>query len=105
VLLNLVLLQSSPVAGGSALLGFLPLILMFAIFFFLVIMPTQRQKKQTAKMLSELQNGNVIQTSGGIVGTIITINANDDTLVIRVKPDNIKLQVARSAVAGLIAEK
>jgi preprotein translocase subunit YajC len=105
VLLNLVLLQSSPAAGGGALLGFLPLILMFAIFFFLVIMPMQRQKKQTAKMLSELQNGNVIQTSGGIVGTIVTINANDDTLVIRVKPDNIKLQVARSAVAGLISEK
>jgi len=105
VLLNFVLLQTSPGASGGALLGFLPLILMFAIFFFLVIMPMQRQKKQTAKMLSELQNGNVVQTSGGIVGTIVTINANDDTLVIRVKPDNIKLQVARSAVAGLIAEK
>lgn len=105
MLLNLVLLQSSPAAGGGALLGFLPLILMFAIFFFLVIMPMQRQKRQTAKMLSGLQNGNVVQTSGGIVGTIVTINANDDTLVIRVKPDNIKLQVARSAVAGLIAEK
>ena len=39
-------------------------------------------------MLSELQNGNVVQTSGGIVGTIVTINSNDDTLVIRVKPDN-----------------
>ena len=102
---NLVLLQISPGGSGGALLGFLPLILMFAIFFFLVIMPMQRQKKQTAKMLSELQNGNVVQTSGGIVGTIVTINANDDTLVIRVKPDNIKLQVARSAVAGLIAEK
>ena len=105
MLLNLVLLQSSPAGGGGALLGFLPLILMFAIFFFLVIMPMQRQKRQTAKMLSGLQNGNVVQTSGGIVGTIVTINANDDTLVIRVKPDNIKLQVARSAVAGLIAEK
>ena len=43
-------------------------------------------------------------TTGGIVGTIVTIN-NDDTLILRVKPDNIKLQVARSAVSGLVTEE
>ncbi len=52
-------------------------------------------------MLSSLQNGNVVLTSGGIVGTIISIG-DDDTLVLRVKPDNIKLQVARSAVSNLV---
>ena len=52
-------------------------------------------------MLSNLQNGQVVQTSGGIVGTIVSIDS-DDTLVLRVKPDNVKLQVARSAVANLI---
>ena len=56
-------------------------------------------------LLEGLQNGNVVQTSGGIVGTIVSINSNDDTLVLRVKPDNIKLQVARSAVSGLISDK
>lgn len=60
----------------------------------------QRQKKQQQKMLAELQNGNTVVTSGGIIGTIVAIE-NDDTLVLRVKPDNIKLQVARSAVTGL----
>jgi preprotein translocase subunit YajC len=65
----------------------------------------QRQKKQQKQMLANLQPGNVVQTSGGIVGTILSLNAGDDTLVIRVKPDNVKLQVARSAVAGLVAEK
>ena len=49
-----------------------------------------------------LQNGQVVQTSGGIVGTIVAIES-DDTLVLRVKPDNVKLQVARSAVSSLIA--
>ena len=39
------------------------------------------------------------------MGTIVSLNADDDTLVLRVKPDNIKLQVARSAVAGLISDK
>lgn len=53
-------------------------------------------------MLSNLQNGQVVQTSGGIVGTIVAIES-DDTLVLRVKPDNVKLQVARSAVSSLVA--
>jgi preprotein translocase subunit YajC len=63
----------------------------------------QRQKKNQQKMLSSLQNGNTVLTSGGIVGTIISIG-DDDTLVLRVKPDNIKLQVARSAVSNLVGE-
>ena len=56
--------------------------------------------EQQKKMLEELQNGNTVLTSGGIVGTIVSIDG--DTLVLRVKPDNIKLQVARSAVSSLI---
>jgi len=52
-------------------------------------------------MLRELQNGQMVLTSGGIVGTIVTIS-DDDTLVLRVKPDNVKLQVARSAVSSLV---
>jgi preprotein translocase subunit YajC len=63
----------------------------------------QRQKKNQQKMLSSLQNGQTVLTSGGIVGTIISIG-DDDTLVLRVKPDNIKLQVARSAVSNLVTE-
>jgi preprotein translocase subunit YajC len=52
-------------------------------------------------MLASLQSGNEVVTTGGIVGTIISVA--QDTLIIRVKPDNIKLQVARSAVASLIS--
>jgi len=84
------------------MLGFLPILLIFGIFYFLLFLPMQRQKKQQQKMLASLQNGNVVQTSGGIVGTIISIS-EDDTLVLRVKPDNIKLQVARSAVSSLVS--
>ena len=83
------------------MLSFLPILLIFGIFYFLLFMPMQRQKKQQKAMLSSLQNGNVVLTSGGIVGTIISIG-EDDTLVLRVKPDNVKLQVARSAVSGLV---
>lgn len=62
----------------------------------------QRQRKNTQKMLAGLQNGNTVVTSGGIVGTIVSID-KDDTVVLRVKPDNIKLQVARSAVSSLVS--
>ncbi len=81
----------------------LPLALV-AIFYLLVFMPMQRQKKQQQQMLKTLENGNVVLTSGGIVGTIVSVN-NDDTLILRVKPDNVKLQVARSAVSSLVAEE
>ena len=97
-----IILQSA--GAASPIMAFLPLVLIIAIFYFLVMMPMQRQKRQQAQMLRDLQNGNVVLTTGGIVGTIVTINA-DDTLVLRIKPDNVKLQVARSAVSGLVTEE
>lgn len=97
MVLNL-LLQS---ASSNSLLGFLPILLIFGIFYFLLFMPMQRQRKQQQKMLAGLQNGNVVVTSGGMVGTIIAIEG-DDTLVLRVKPDNVKIQVTRSSVSSLL---
>ena len=62
----------------------------------------QRQRKQQQKMLSGLQNGQVVVTSGGIVGTVVAIDA-DDTVVLRVKPDNVKLQITRSSVSSVVS--
>lgn len=89
----------------NPILSFLPILLIFAIFYFLLFLPMQRQKKQQREMLKNLQNGQTVVTNGGIVGTILALNAEDDTLIIRVKPDNVKLQVARSSVAGLLGEQ
>jgi len=90
--------------SSNPILGFLPLVVILAIFYLLVFMPMQKQRKQQAQMLRDLKNGQVVLTTGGIVGSIVTIN-EDDTLILRVKPDNIKIQVARSAVASLVAEE
>src|SRR5690349_21324833 len=98
VVLNL-FLQTAP---SNSLLGFLPILLIFGIFYFLLFLPMQKQRKQTQRMLATLQNGNTVVTSGGIVGTIISIDG-DETLVLRVKPDNIKIQVARSAVSSVVS--
>lgn len=96
--LALFLLQQQP--ATNPLVSLLPLVFVVAIFYFLVFMPMQKQKKQQAQMLQELQAGNEVLTTGGIVGTIVTIS--QDMLVLRVKPDNIKLQVARSAISSLV---
>jgi preprotein translocase subunit YajC len=87
---------------NSSLLSFLPILLIFGIFYFLLFLPMQKQRKQQQKMLSSLQNGNTVVTSGGIVGTIVSIDG-DDTVVLRVKPDNVKIQVARSAVSSVVS--
>ena len=96
--------QASPGAPASnPLMSFLPLIFIVAIFYFLVFMPMQRQKKTQATMLQSLQSGNEVLTTGGIVGTIVNITG--DMLILRVKPDNIKLQVSRASVASLVKQE
>ena len=92
--------QAAPTAQTNPLMSFLPLVFIVAIFYFLVFMPMQKQKKQQAQMLSSLQTGTDVLTTGGIVGTIVSLT--DTTMVLRVKPDNIKLQVSRTAVASLV---
>src|SRR5215472_7985055 len=95
--------QSTPAPTQSPFGMFVMPLLLIAIFYFLVFMPMQRQKKQQAQLLSGLQSGNEVVTSGGIVGTIVSITG--DTLILRVKPDNVKIQVARSAVQSLVKQE
>jgi preprotein translocase subunit YajC len=87
-------------APPNPLVQFLPIVFIVAIFYFLVFMPMQKQKKVQAAMLASLAAGNEVVTTGGVVGTIVSVAT--DTLIVRVKPDNIKLQIARSAVASLV---
>ena len=86
--------QSNPIAL------FAPYVLIGLVFYFLLFMPMQRQKKRQAQMLKELKSGDSVVTSAGIVGTITAVDG--DTIVLRVKPDNLKLQFARSSVSALV---
>ena len=96
---SFILLQAAP-SANSFLSGLLPIALMIAIFYFLVFMPMRRQQKNQKEMLKSLVNGQTVVTSGGIIGTIVGVN--DDTLILRVKPDNIKIQISRSAVTNVV---
>lgn len=98
---SFLLLQAATGASPNSMLGgVLPIVLMVAIFYFLVFMPMRRQQKRTKDMLKTLENGQTVLTSGGIIGTIVAVN--DDNLILRIKPDNLKLQVARSAVTSVV---
>jgi preprotein translocase subunit YajC len=89
--------------GAGSIVGFLPLILIFAVFYFLLIMPQQKRQKKWQQMLGELKAGDKIVTSGGIRGTILTVK--EDVVQLRVPPDNLRIEVARSAVVSMAEEK
>jgi preprotein translocase subunit YajC len=82
--------------------GITPVLMMvgiFAIFYFLLIMPQQRKQKKWQAMLSQLKTGDKIVTRGGLHGTIISLK--DDAITLRVPPDNVKLEVSRGSVVSV----
>jgi preprotein translocase subunit YajC len=86
-------------AGGLSWVGFAPLIFIFGIFYFLLIMPQQRRQKKWQAMLGELKTGDKVVTSGGVRGTIVALR--DDYIQLRVPPDNLRLEVSRASVTSV----
>jgi preprotein translocase subunit YajC len=80
----------------------LPLLLI-PVLYFLMIRPQQRRQKQWQEMLAGIKTGDRVTTAGGIRGVILSIK--DDTIVIRVAPDNLKLEVAKSAIASVTTQE
>ncbi|HWR15683.1 MAG TPA: preprotein translocase subunit YajC [Terriglobales bacterium] len=85
--------------SGSSWLAWAPLVFIFAIFYFLLILPQQRRQKQWKAMLGNLKTGDRVTTSGGIKGTIVALR--DENIHLRVPPDNIRLEVARTAIVSV----
>src|SRR3989442_15098799 len=84
--------------GAGGWLGFAPLIFIFAIFYFLLIMPQQRRQKKWQQMLNDLKNGDKVVTSGGLRGNIIALRG--DYIQLRVPPDNLRIEDTRALVAS-----
>ena len=83
-------------AGGDIFTLVIPMVLMFAVFYFLLIRPQRKKDKKVKDMLSALKVGDRISTIGGIFGTITAIK--DDTIELTVGKDNVKLIMARWAI-------
>lgn len=89
----------SQAQGGNPIITFLPMIIIFAIFYFMLIRPQQRKEKERIKMIEEIKSGDKVMFSGGILGVVA--NVKDGTFTVKVA-DNVKLEVARGAVMKII---
>lgn len=89
--------------AGSGFSMLLPILLFIPLLYLLMIRPQQKRQKQWQQMLSSIKTGDRITTAGGIRGIILSIK--DDSIVIRVAPDNLKLEVAKSAIASVTTEE
>ena len=94
--MNMQYLLAVQAAGGMGWLGFAPLIFIFAIFYFLLILPQQRRQKKWSTMLDSLKTGDKVVTSGGLRGTIMALK--DDSVHLRVPPNNLLLEVTKASV-------
>jgi preprotein translocase subunit YajC len=92
-------------AAGSSdssgmLMSILPLVLIFVVFYFLLIRPQQRKQKAQKEMLSQVKRGDHVVTSGGMIGTVVKID-RDNNLLIEIAP-NVRVKMLRSAIAEVV---
>lgn len=85
--------------GGSALMTFIPIILMIAIFYFIGIRPQKKQEKEANEMRNNLAVGDEITTIGGIVGKVV--NRREDAVIIETGSDRVKMKIALWAVRSV----
>lgn len=93
-------------SAGGAGSGFgllLPILLFIPIFYLLLIRPQQKKQKQWQEMLGKIKTGDRVTTTGGIRGVILSLK--EDVIIIRVAPDNLKMEVAKTAIASVIQEE
>ena len=83
---------------SSVFVQFLPFILIFAVFYFLVFAPMRKKQKKHAEMLQQLKAGDRVVTSGGIHGTVVGVS--DDVVQLRIS-DQVKIDVSKSAVSAM----
>lgn len=97
--------QQQPAGGegaspqGSLIASFIPLLLMIAVFYVLLIRPQQKRQKEHGHMLKNLKKGDRVVTTGGMIGTIVGVA--EDKVVLKVGEDGVKLEFERSAVSHL----
>jgi len=95
-----ILWQSGTGGAGSSLGMFLPMLIVMGIFYVMLILPQQRQRKKTQAMLAALKTGDKVITSSGIYGTV---NGFDGEVVILRIAEQVKIRISRSAIAQVEA--
>ena len=88
-------------ASPSGLVAILPFILILVVLYVLMILPAQRRQRKLSAMVAALKNGDKVVTNGGIYGTIVGLD--NESVQLRIA-EQVKIRVARSAIAGLQPE-
>ena len=86
--------------NGQGIAQFIPLILIFVIFYFFLIRPQQKRAKDHLAMVAGLKRGDEVITSGGIIGTVDRVMEDDRIEV--VLDDNVKVQIIKSTITSLL---
>jgi preprotein translocase subunit YajC len=91
--------------SGAGMTSLLMMVAIFAIFYVLLILPQQKRQKKWQSMLTNLKAGDRVTTTGGIIGIIMSIKqgegADTGSIILRIAPDNLKIEVARNAIASV----
>ena len=88
--------------GAPQLLQMMPLLVMFAIFYFLLIRPQQKKQKEHERMVKHLAKNDEVVTSGGLHGTVVGLKEN--SVLLRIA-ENVKVEVERSAVSQVVKSR
>ncbi|MFT5258752.1 MAG: preprotein translocase subunit YajC [Saprospiraceae bacterium] len=87
------------VGGAGGIMGLLPIVLMFVVFYFLLIRPQQKRAKEHKAMVASIQKGDEVVTSGGILGTVAGVKENYVSVTIA---EGIKIKMQAEAVAQVL---
>ena len=87
--------------GGNGLMSFLPIVLIFVVFYFLLIRPQQKQAKKHQQFLTDLKRGTKVVTRGGLHGVITDMDGNVLTMEIA---KDVRIKISRDAVAGALTK-
>ena len=90
-------LAAPPAGGASPLVSFIPFVLVLGIFYFVILMPMKERQKKVDEILAALKSGDRVVTTGGLYGTVAKLE--DQSVHLQIAP-NVRVEVARSAIAG-----
>lgn len=78
----------------------IPMVLVFVLFYFLIIVPQRKRQRAVDEMLNNLKAGDKVVTSGGIYGQVISVREDKRTVQLKIA-ENVRIEVARTAISGL----
>ncbi|UQD54443.1 preprotein translocase subunit YajC [Anaplasma phagocytophilum] len=94
---------AAPAAGiGASIAGFIPLVLIFGVFYFLVIRPQQRKLKEHNKLLESLKRGDKVVAAGGLYGTITKVDSNNPSVLHIEISNGVEIKILKSSVSEVL---